>query len=108
MFPLKFRVALSKLRLSSHQLRIETGRHAPNRIERNQRKCLLCNSPDIEDEYHFVLICPVFDVLRKKYIQRFYFNRPNVYKFIQLMQSNNENVLNNLGRYICMSLSHLR
>jgi hypothetical protein len=50
---------LSRLRLSSHSLRIQTGRYAGQRLDRNQRKCLLCNNGDIEDEYHFVLICSI-------------------------------------------------
>ena len=36
---------------------IELGRH--NNIPRNERKCTLCNLNDIEDEFHFVLKCPV-------------------------------------------------
>ena len=34
----KYRNAIAKFRLSSHQLRIETGRHTP-RIDRQLRKC---------------------------------------------------------------------
>ena len=43
---------LAKLRLSSHKLNIEMGRH--NQIDRQDRKCIRCNSNDIEDEFHFV------------------------------------------------------
>jgi len=38
--PKKFRFALASLRLSSHKLRIETGRYSWNRIDKVQRKCL--------------------------------------------------------------------
>ena len=34
--------ALTKLRVSSHKLRIETGRYGRNRIERHERLCELC------------------------------------------------------------------
>ena len=61
----KYRQILSKIRLSSHQLAIEKGRH--NNKERNQRKFPLCNS-NIEDEFHFILICPAYIDLRKKNI----------------------------------------
>ena len=48
----KYRFALTRLRVSSHRLDIETGRwHKPNKIPRNDRKCQLCNS--LEDEFHF-------------------------------------------------------
>ena len=45
----KFRVALSKLRLSSHRLLIESGRwNRPQPIPREQRLCAICNY--LEDE----------------------------------------------------------
>ena len=62
----KRRQALSKLRLLSHGLLIETGRHIG--IERQNRKCAFCNTNDIEDEYHFVLICPLYNDIRSNYI----------------------------------------
>ena len=86
--PKKFRIVLSQLRLSAHHLRIETGRYAHNRVDRALRLCTLCDRSDIEDEYHFVLICPVYSQIRQKYIRPFYYLRPSVYKFIKLMQSN--------------------
>jgi hypothetical protein len=48
----------TKLRLSSRGMHIETGRYVSNRI---YRTCQLCNSVDIENEYHFVLILYRFD-----------------------------------------------
>ena len=46
----KFRVALSKLRVSSHRLEIEVGRWSrPNRIHIDERKCRVCDK--LEDEY---------------------------------------------------------
>ena len=62
----KYRQILSRIRLSSHQLAIEKGRHI--NIERKQRKCPLCTC-DIEDELHFILICPKYIDPRKTYIQ---------------------------------------
>ena len=44
MLPKKLRIFMTRLRLSSHQLKIETGRYAQNRIERNLRYCTLCDS----------------------------------------------------------------
>ena len=49
--PSKLRVNSSNLRLSAHQLRIETGRYASNRLDRALRLCILCDKSDIEDEY---------------------------------------------------------
>lgn len=103
--PKKFRIILSQLRLSAHQLRIETGRYSQNRVDRALRLCTLCDRSDIEDEYHFVLICPVYIQIRQKYIRPFYYLRPSVYKFINLMQSNQINILRNLGKYVYESFA---
>ena len=58
----KHRKALAKLRLSSHGLLIEMGRHTG--IARENMKYTLCNKNDIEDEYNFVLICPFYNDIR--------------------------------------------
>ena len=47
------RKALVRFRISSHQLRIETGRY--EKIPRNERICYFCTSNKIEDENHFLL-----------------------------------------------------
>ena len=47
----KYRIALSKFRVSAHNLAIEKGRH--KNIPRNERKCRNCNLNVIENEYHF-------------------------------------------------------
>ena len=95
----KFRKDLSKLRVSSHRLAIESGRwHKPQPISYVDRKCLCCDV--LEDEYHFILECPLYCQLRNKYICKYYYTRPNVPKFIDLMQSENVKVNRNLAMYI--------
>lgn len=93
----KLRNSLSKLRLSSHQLLIEKGRHSG--IVRQNRICVLCNKGEIEDEYHFVLICPQYHQLRMQYIRKYYVNHPSMYKFIQLLNSTGK-TLKNLAIFI--------
>ena len=78
---------MSRLRLSSHQLKIKTGSYSLNRIERNLRYCTLCNSNDIEDEFHFVIICSCYMNIRKHLIKSYYYKRPNIVKFIELMKT---------------------
>lgn len=90
--------------MSSHQLRIETGRYGNDRIDRNQRYCTLCNSLDIEDEYHFVLICHIYHDIRILYIKRYYRVRPSMFKFIQLMQCQQYGVMNKLSKFIYHAL----
>lgn len=52
----------------------------------------------LEDEIHFVLKCKACIDLRRHYIiPRFYYARPSMLKFIELMTSNNLNILNKVG-----------
>ena len=48
-------------------------------------KCTLCDSEDIEDEYHVTLVCQQFKNIRIKYIKKYYYARPSMLKFIELM-----------------------
>ena len=57
---------LAKFRTSNHDLAIEKGRHA--KIERHMRMCNMCNLGCVEDEYHYILICPKYEYLREKYL----------------------------------------
>ena len=98
--PSKLRIPLSRLGLSAHQLRIETGRYAQNRVARALRLCTPCNKSDIEDEFHFVLLCPSYNQIRRKYIRPYYYQRPSVHKLIMLMQNTQRSSLNNLGKYV--------
>ena len=91
----KFRNVITKLRLSLHQLNIETGRH--RNIERLDRKCKICNLGDLEDEYHFTLVCRAYDDLRKQYLPKCYYDKPSVFKFISLLNSTKLKILNNFG-----------
>ena len=76
----KFRTVLSRLRLLSHHLNVAVCRHDSNRVERHQLLCLLCDKHDVEDVYHFVLICPIYLYFRNRFIISYFFNVPSVYK----------------------------
>ena len=93
----KLRNALSKLRLSSHRLALETGRHTG--VERQNRKCAFCVKDDLEDEYHFVLICPRYNNLRTQLIKQYYYRNPSMLKFLQLLNTSGK-VLKHLAIYI--------
>ena len=54
-------LALAKFRISSHNLRIETGRYTkPAKTPINERICLFCSSQAIEDEIHFIISCTFY------------------------------------------------
>ena len=61
---LKHKKSLSRFRLSNHSLMIEKGRHMRPRVERSERKCFKCKV-DVEDEFHFVIKCPLYATERK-------------------------------------------
>jgi hypothetical protein len=44
--PSSLRCYITRLRISAHALRIQTGRYARNRIPRNERYCQCCHSLD--------------------------------------------------------------
>ena len=94
----KLHRTLTKIRLSAHTLAVETGRY--RNIERIEIICINCNLNTIEDEYQFLLECPTYDNLRRKYIKQFYWKRPSVYKVILLLSVKNIKELNQLSKYI--------
>ena len=59
----RHRKVITRWRLSNHKLRIETGRYHVPFIERDDRKCFLCNV--LEDEHHAIFTCPSFDFIRQ-------------------------------------------
>ena len=77
--PLSFfqRKALSKIRLGSLELRIESGRFARPRLQVHERVCLLCrdrNQADglelsVETEFHFIYVCTHFNTLRSSWLE---------------------------------------
>lgn len=98
----KFRNALTRLRVSSHRLQIEVGRwHKPNKIPLENRKCQSCLC--LEDEFHFILECPLYMDLRLDYINSYFWIRPNVPKFIELLTTENKTTIRNLSIYIFKS-----
>ena len=65
---IKHRIAMSKLRLASHSLRIETGRYAG--LAQEDRVCPFHECSEIEHEEHFLVRCREFQELRNKLFTR--------------------------------------
>lgn len=74
----KFRRYITKYtcRSKSHSLAIESGRY--KNIARNDRKCTFCYHKDIEDVFHFLLKCPLYNSFRSRYIKNYYVKKPSV------------------------------
>ena len=62
--PEHYRMAFTRMRLSSHRLRIETGRWA--RLPRERR---LCPCGLVQDEQHVLVECPLVSYIRDAYAQ---------------------------------------
>ena len=58
------RITVTRFRLSSHRLKVETGRWS--RLPREERKCQ-CTQNEIQDETHVVFKCELSQRLRNKY-----------------------------------------
>ena len=58
------RVAIGQIRVSSHQLEIETGRAA--HIPREERQCRICRE-EVESEEHYICRCKAYTDIRERY-----------------------------------------
>ena len=54
----------------------------------------------IEDEYHFVIECVKFHDLRIKYLPKVLYTKPSMFKFINYLNSKDENSLRKIGLYL--------
>lgn len=94
----KFKYALSRFRLSSHSLAVETGRYYD--IPREERLCKLCSMQQVETEFHFLLVCPFYTDIRRKYLSSYYCKWPTLTKFKSLMKGKNTRTVIGLSKYI--------
>ena len=74
----KLRGLLTKLRISAHDLNVERGRYV--NIPREERLCNCCNMRVIENEYHFLLVCPSYIDIRRQYLSNYYCHWANLNK----------------------------
>ena len=94
----KYRIALSRFRTSSHSLFIETGRY--DNTARTERLCKTCNTNQVEDEYHFLLLCPAYRELRRKYFKPYFCHWPTINKFEALMSATTKKAISKLAHFI--------
>ena len=82
---------------SNHRLPIEKGRWDKTPLA--DRLCTLCYK-EVGDEFHFLFNCQYFDISRKKFIKKYFYKNPSMYKTCELFNSNNTSVLTNLCKFI--------
>ena len=103
---IKDRIAMTKLRLSNHNLSIEKGRH--NDLHLSERTCPFCPE-QIENELHFVVSCPTYKNLRKRLIDDVEllcigFSYPQNEDFLFWLLMNNPIISESTSKYIRLSL----
>ena len=69
--PFPFRSALAKIRCGVAPIRIETGRYGSRRIPVEERVCMNCVN-EIEDEFHVLMKCELYDDLRMELVEKAY------------------------------------
>lgn len=101
----QYKYAMVNLRLRNNRLRVETGSWTgPGATTYHQRLCLMCEENQIEDEYHFVMVCVYYAELRCLHIPRYYRARPSMQKFVNLMTTENIKLLNKLSTFVYKAL----
>ena len=102
--PFKKRIALTRFRLSSHRLPIETGRWY--NIDRHLRLCNFCHDNSLGDEFHYLFECTTFRDDRDRYLPKKFTRYPNAFKAYNLFKTNNQKTLNNLSYFVQIILSN--
>jgi hypothetical protein len=96
---------IARFRVSSHNLRIETGRHEIPKIPPEERICDKCDN-EVEDELHSLLICRKNITARIKLFQKVseqipsFFDLDNLEKFRAIMSSKTPEVIHSLGNFL--------
>ena len=92
---------ICKMRISAHNLNIETGRFY--NLYRHERVCSMSNLNVVEDEYHCILQCEKYIDVRRRYRKKYYWKMPSCFKLVQLLSVCNIKELSNLGKYLLLA-----
>ena len=101
------RRAICKIRISAHNLMIESGRyHKPKPLPREERICRNCCLNETENEIHFLTRCSKYDSERVDFYKIICLNNANfnllddTNKALWLLSQEREDVLKELALYI--------
>lgn len=105
-------LALLRFRISSHNLRIETGRYTRPITPADQRLCNYCTAQEVEDEMHFLLDCAFYIPERVALLNAVKPHIPNYddlslnSKFTAIMSNKETRVTRALGKYVYKCLEN--
>ena len=89
------RIAISKLRLGSHNFMVERGRWTRPKTLHTHRLCKTCDT--LEDEMHIFLECDRYIHLRQKYLPSYLYKNPSMFKFVEYLKTTEGKMLSNLA-----------
>ncbi len=101
---------LTRLRISAHPLRIETGRYERENgkiLPEPSRICLCCNLNAVENELHMVTKCPLYTHLRTPMLKKLELSGlPDKHIFNALMSANTKEIATEFSRFVteCFNL----
>ena len=95
------RIAMTKFRCSAHRLLIEEGRY--RNLPRSERICQKCTMNVVENEYHFLLVCPFYRELRLQNLPKYFCHWPNIEKFKSILSCSQRGTIIRLGRFIYLA-----
>ena len=102
--------SIARFRTSSHNLKVETGRHDRPITPLENRICEKCNNDEVEDEIHYLLICPAHENSRAillamvtTHLENFS-NLNMIDQFKLIMMSKNEEIIRALGQYLTFTM----
>ena len=73
---------VTKIRLSSHKLKIERGRYTRPKTPPDKRTCKFCN--EVETKSHFILFCKAYNILRDELFKEFNIDKSKLCKDTKL------------------------
>lgn len=109
-----YRQILTKFRISAHPLRIESGRYERKKnnsgklilLDREERVCQYCTKNVIEDEFHFLMECPLYIANREHFMTEIEKSNKNFKflskenKFSWLLINENEKIITLLSQFL--------
>ena len=98
-----FKKALLQFRIGSHKLPVNNRKHF--NVPRVDRHCTHCDQSLMGDEIHFLYECTKLNNLRVKYMSSPGIrSEPNVFNFLNIMQTNDPETIGNLAKFILHGL----
>ncbi len=99
---------IAQMRISAHKLKIETDRFSgKNQYKAPEyRTCDHCNLNKIEDEFHFIIECPMYKQLRDNLfttisgVNYHFINYNSMNQFIWIMTNEDHRILNKFGDFV--------